>query len=311
MISVSHILIPTDFSGCADAAVHLGFDFARRRGASIELMHVCESGSMLSDCLNTGHPLARLWYEQVGDTAVESVAHFEWDEMTVTARIVCRDEATESILERAAAPDVDLLVIGTHGLHSVRRFLNDTPDGWRIGQTARTIIPETKCPVLAVGPQGSRAPLNVHQVVAPVDDSVHALGLVEQAAAVAELYGVPLVLLHVLPPSSAEEARANARRRLTELARSQVATGYPVDIELAEGRPVEAIVHDASRRDHPLVILASHGNRGRGAVQIGSVADAVTRSAPCPVLTVKPFGKSLVASTAISGNHPQLADGVV
>lgn len=293
MTSVSRIVVATDFSGCADAALAIALDVARQTGAYLEIMHVCESGTTTRDCLGTNHPLAKAWRTAVAGSGDPSAVRFMWDEVQVVGRTVWSDDATESILDRAAEDDVDLLVMGTHGHHSVRRFLNDTPDGWPIGQTARVVLPETRCPVLVVGPQGSRSPVVIRQVVAPVDDSRHAEALVEQASRVARFYHAPLVLLHVLPRGSSEAQRLGARRRLADLVVSQVPRGQEVEIELTEGRPADAIVRDASRRDHPLVMLASHGNRGRGAVQIGSVADAVTRSAPCPVLTVKPWGKSL------------------
>lgn len=293
MTTVSRIVVATDFSGCADAALALAVDVVRRTGACLEIMHVCESGTTTRDCLGANHPLARAWRAAVAESGDAASVQLAWDDVGAVARTVWSDDATGSILDRAAEDDVDLLVMGTHGHHSVRRFLNDTPDGWPIGQTARVVLPEARCPVLVVGPQGSRSPVVIRQVVAPVDDSRHAELLVEQSSWVARFYRTPLVLLHVLPRGSSEAQRIGARRRLTDLVVAHVPRGQEVEIELTEGRPADAIVRDASRRDHPLVILASHGNRGRGAVQIGSVADAVTRSAPCPVLTVKPWGKAL------------------
>ncbi len=303
MISFRRIVVATDFSGCADAALALGADLAMRSGGELELLHVCEMGVTGRDCLSLQHPLARAWRSAYETSSGSDVVRFRWLEREVAARTLWAEDATEAILDRAALDDIDMLVLGTHGWHSVRRFLNDTPDGWPIGQTARMVLPETRCPVLAVGPQGSRTTTGFRQVVAPVDDSPHASGLAAQAGSMALFYGVPLVLLHVLPRASSEQQRADARRRLSDLARAQESPGLTVEIELTEGRPAEAIVRDAIRRDHPLVMLASHGNRGRGAVSIGSVADAVTRSAPCPVLTVKTWGRSLLqgASRSLGG----------
>jgi nucleotide-binding universal stress UspA family protein len=53
------------------------------------------------------------------------------------------------------------------------------------------------------------------------------------------------------------------------------------------GEPIELIVGAA--RDWPadLIVIGSHGRGGLGRVLLGSVAEGVTRRAPCPVLVVR------------------------
>jgi len=58
-------------------------------------------------------------------------------------------------------------------------------------------------------------------------------------------------------------------------------------VEIAEGRPADAIVRLAQERDVDLIVMATHGRTGFEHVLIGSVAEKVVRLAPCPVLTVK------------------------
>jgi nucleotide-binding universal stress UspA family protein len=58
-------------------------------------------------------------------------------------------------------------------------------------------------------------------------------------------------------------------------------------VEIAEGRPADAIVRLAQERHVDLIVMATHGRTGLEHVLIGSVAEKVVRLAPCPVLTVK------------------------
>src|SRR5262249_50670122 len=58
-------------------------------------------------------------------------------------------------------------------------------------------------------------------------------------------------------------------------------------VEIAEGRPADAIVRLAQERDVDLIVMSTHGRTGLEHVLIGSVAEKVVRLAPCPVLTVK------------------------
>jgi nucleotide-binding universal stress UspA family protein len=55
------------------------------------------------------------------------------------------------------------------------------------------------------------------------------------------------------------------------------------------GQPAaQAITSFARDAGVDLVVLASHGRTGLARLVIGSVAEAVVRTAPCPVLVVKP-----------------------
>jgi nucleotide-binding universal stress UspA family protein len=54
------------------------------------------------------------------------------------------------------------------------------------------------------------------------------------------------------------------------------------------------IVRYARTHEIDLIVLATHGRSGLAHVIIGSVAESVVRTAPCPVLTVRPEGHQFV-----------------
>jgi Universal stress protein family len=51
--------------------------------------------------------------------------------------------------------------------------------------------------------------------------------------------------------------------------------------------PFERILETAVREEIALIIMGTHGRTGLSRVVMGSIAERVTRLAPCPVLTVK------------------------
>jgi nucleotide-binding universal stress UspA family protein len=59
------------------------------------------------------------------------------------------------------------------------------------------------------------------------------------------------------------------------------------NVEIAVGRPADAIVRLARELEADLIVMATHGRTGLEHVVLGSVAERVVRLAPCPVLTVK------------------------
>ncbi|HEX4180354.1 MAG TPA: universal stress protein, partial [Caulobacteraceae bacterium] len=54
-----------------------------------------------------------------------------------------------------------------------------------------------------------------------------------------------------------------------------------------EGHPAEEIVAAAQAWSADLIVIGSHGRSALTQVLLGSVAEAVMRNAPCPVLVVR------------------------
>jgi universal stress protein A len=63
---------------------------------------------------------------------------------------------------------------------------------------------------------------------------------------------------------------------------------------VVEGSPKVEIIRYASKQNIDLIVLATHGRTGLPHLMMGSVAESVVRTAPCPVLTVRPEGHQFV-----------------
>jgi nucleotide-binding universal stress UspA family protein len=72
------------------------------------------------------------------------------------------------------------------------------------------------------------------------------------------------------------------------------AAGRTVIPAVVEGSPKTEIIQYARKRNIDLIVIATHGRTGLAHVLIGSVAETVVRTAPCPVLTVRPEGHQFV-----------------
>jgi nucleotide-binding universal stress UspA family protein len=78
----------------------------------------------------------------------------------------------------------------------------------------------------------------------------------------------------------------NEGKRAVEEARKEgEAMGVKVTPVVAEGSPTRKIVEMAA--DYDLVVMGTLGRSALGKLFIGSVAERVTRYAPCPVLVVR------------------------
>lgn len=57
--------------------------------------------------------------------------------------------------------------------------------------------------------------------------------------------------------------------------------------ELLRGLPATSIVQYAKQHNIDLIVMPTHGRTGISRLLMGSVAEQVLRTAPCPVLTIK------------------------
>jgi nucleotide-binding universal stress UspA family protein len=58
-------------------------------------------------------------------------------------------------------------------------------------------------------------------------------------------------------------------------------------VKVAVGRPAEEILRVAREEKVDLIVMGTHGRTGVRHLLLGSVAEAVSRHAPCPVFTVR------------------------
>jgi nucleotide-binding universal stress UspA family protein len=81
-------------------------------------------------------------------------------------------------------------------------------------------------------------------------------------------------------------ARTAGARGLERLAARARRGGLRVSTRLEAGAPASAIVRAAKKERAALVVLGTHGRTGLPRLLLGSVAERVIRTAPCPVVTV-------------------------
>ena len=62
----------------------------------------------------------------------------------------------------------------------------------------------------------------------------------------------------------------------------------------------QAIVDDARDQGIDLIVVGTHGRGGVSRVLLGSVAERVVRTAPCPVLTVHDHERALLEPDALA-----------
>jgi nucleotide-binding universal stress UspA family protein len=128
-------------------------------------------------------------------------------------------------------------------------------------------------------------------------------GIGEVKIPVAEEYaralGADVLLLHVLPPGAVDPANvlpseAVARTYLDTVGARLRGAGIHAEAVLRSGPPAAPIVQEALIHDVCLIVLGTNIRPMLSSAVLGSIADQVARSAPCPVLFVHPEGPDKV-----------------
>ena len=162
--------------------------------------------------------------------------------------------------------------------------------------------------------------MNLGKILVPIDYSDYSDRALQWGAGLAEKFGAQLLLLHVIPrasqdvpgleetappqlaldspsvyyaPSPPLEGMMTidpidiAQNELKDFAVARLNTRASVTSRVGVGRPAEEIVRIARDERVDLIVMGTHGRTGLRHLLAGSVAEAVMRTAPCPVFTVK------------------------
>lgn len=86
------------------------------------------------------------------------------------------------------------------------------------------------------------------------------------------------------------QEKQDAAAELDSRAR-RLPAGVVAQTKLLAGRPAEAIMDEARQSAADLIVIGTHGRGAVGRAILGSVAHAILREAPCPVLLLGPHGK--------------------
>jgi nucleotide-binding universal stress UspA family protein len=142
------------------------------------------------------------------------------------------------------------------------------------------------------------------RILVPTDFSPASAAAFATATELAEPFRASITLLHVLEDPYATSAYAaevygylpqglketwqrNAEAHLLKVLPAEERDRIGASSEVVFGSPAQAIVEHAEGRGFDLIVMGTHGRSGVAHLLLGSVAERVVRTAPCPVLTVR------------------------
>lgn len=144
-------------------------------------------------------------------------------------------------------------------------------------------------------------PLEIHNVLVPIDFSVPSREAIEFALPLLKQFGAELHLVHVFEPDYPLASMAvmplivpqlevgkRVRRHLKDVARKYSVELPRENIHAIKGRSFEEICRLARDSGIDLIVTSTRGLTGLKHLALGSTAERVVRYSPCPVLVVRP-----------------------
>ena len=287
-IEVRHILCPVDFSAISDIALRYAEVAARQFGARLTVLH--------AERFELPRYLLRGLKRQLADELNQAKAHLA-DELRRHAEtilegalpspgvryVVEATEAAEAVLQWTREAEVDLVVMGTHGISGFKRVM--------MGSVAEAVVRQAGVPVFTVRPraqafidgQSADAKPVIDAILCPLIPETTQLEALHYAAALAERFEAALTVLHVVENDSAPgEAEIWLKKTMT----AAVGTRCPWTAEVHAGRAAEQIITIVERRKIDMVVIGARHRFFADAAIFGRTTELVVRHAPAPVLVV-------------------------
>jgi universal stress protein E len=322
-LGFSKILVATDFSKDADAALGQAMWLAERCAATVTVTHV------LTDVRTAllEMPTEARWQLVAGDIdeferALRRKADDRLDGLLAPHRggpVALRSETLlgvpfVEIIHAVQKEGHDLVVAGTRGLSGVKRFV--------VGSTAEQLVRMCPCPIWIVKPEDQEP---IRSLLVAVDFSQASGKALELAASLAIQFGCQLNVLHVFDVPAGESIEAlelvigskrgghiqqvkrAVRQQLCDFVAAHVPHEVKAEMRLASGKPWKVITSSVRRLGVDLVVMGSVARSGIPGFFIGNTADKVLRTCDRSILTLKPDGFVSPVQPAFWSLHPATA----
>ena len=141
--------------------------------------------------------------------------------------------------------------------------------------------------------------MTIRKILLAVDGEPLSTDVAATAAELAQALGAEIGLVHVtesaldlqgdtgIPKPELIAMAQQEGRKVIQSFRRRLQETIPATEFLLSGPPAAEIVKTATYWSADMIVIGTHGRGGLERILLGSVADAVIRNAPCPVLVVR------------------------
>lgn len=265
-MSIKTILVPYDFSDCANDALQVASKIARLSGACIDVVHLYEQ-------MTDFHTENQRIREEI-EAKLDRVPELPFVQGVELRKFMLRQMSLSDMFKNERLAAVDLIVMGSHGATGLKGL---------VGSNTQRIVRQAAMPVLSV--KHHIEDLELRDVVFASNFSAQDVEKFDAFRPLLDLFDPKIHLLKVNTPKTFERSEDSSRAIDAFLQRHTLnrftATVYN-DLSIEDG-----ILNFSRSIDTDLIAMATHGRTGFFHVVNGSLTEDIVNHTSFPVLSIK------------------------
>ncbi|HKM68183.1 MAG TPA: universal stress protein [Candidatus Acidoferrum sp.] len=287
VVQLQRILVATDFSGGARAALDCALGIAKRFQSKVYLVHVIPAGVLHYVSPERAEEVVRQAKSYATDEMQRLVKETGCEGL-IEADILSGSGVWPLLREFVKAHAIDLLVVGTQGRTAAQKQL--------LGPVAEEIFRLADCPILTVGSDADNLALarsNFQRILYATNFKPYSERAAPFAHSLEREHGAKLTVLHVV--EEPQVSATNGSGIVSEFMIKRMRKGVPAEcvgkcdpeFQVRFGDAGEQILQAARELQSDLIILGLRaGNYDAGDLP-SAVAYKLVCQSPCPVLTTR------------------------
>lgn len=270
------ILVPTDFSGQADYALHVASQLAKRHRCDIYLLHMLELPINEVDALSSHSDLPEaMFYMKLARKRFDEVLNKPFLKKIKVHEIVKFHQAFDGIIDTCKEYKIDLIVMGSHGVSGFKEMF--------IGSNTEKVVRTSDIPVLVI--KNYHKNFKVNNFIYASDFTDENKEPFKKAMKFAKLVDATMHLLMINTPNkflTTDEADSRMQNFMKGTRFKNYTINIYNDYTIEKG-----ILNFAHHIDAGLIGMSTHGRKGIAHFFNGSISEDLVNHAKRPVITFK------------------------
>lgn len=271
------ILVPTDFSECADNAAEVAASIARKTGARLYMLHILDIPVYdRNDSFQSYADAAEgIFWMKLVRKKFKELFDRPFMKGVNAVEVLQFDGVYDTIASQAKEHEIDLIVMGSHGDSGVHEVF--------IGSNTEKVVRLADCPVLTV--KNRHENFSVKNAIFASNFYGEAKDNFERLFRFINLFDAHIHLVKVITPDQFETT-TYTEKLIEDFAHEWKLKNYTAHI--FNERSIDAGIQAAAQRlNADLIAMETHGRTGLARFFAGSQTETVVNHASIPVLSVR------------------------
>lgn len=285
-LTLERIVVATNFDHESENALAFASALAKRFASSLTLAHVIDlSIATRSEAAVVGVPIDQM-KRSGADSMEQALSSLGAGGLRAHGQTLEAHNPAAAVVELSKQIKADLLVIGTHSRHGLRKLI--------LGSFAEGVIHHASCPVMTIGPHVKMPKANAlsfEKIVFAADLRHEMTERATLALALAQDSVAKVYMCHILEHAGKDvpdtmELQLKSETALRKIVPNAAYEWCSPECVVEFGDASRHIVELASRKGANLIVLGAHRSATWFARPTEGVVGHVVAEALCPVLTV-------------------------